>query len=137
MGINGAHKLTHQITGVSMEELLKIVQARRERRGKKEQPTIDIDVSYVFRKLTYKHMKVRVLNILRLCDMFCQSGVKVVLVCDSNIRHHSKRATCNRQVEKYKKKIELYNARCELIHVITQLNNTDSKKEKKRGRKNI
>ena len=46
---------------------------------------------------------------------------RLFLVCDSNIRHHSKRATCNWQVEKYKKKIEL--------------NNTDSKKEKKNLKK--
>jgi hypothetical protein len=118
MGISHAHKLTHQITGITHDELLKIVKSRSLRRASDDKPTIDIDISYVYRKLYNKDGQSRIKYIMCLCEVLCKSGLRVVLVCDGSVRHHSKRASIQRQVEKYKTKVELYQTRCELMQVI-------------------
>ena len=130
MGINNAHKLTHQITGVTQDELLKIVKDRSRRRSYENKPTIDIDISYVYRKLYNKDQHSRIKYIMSLCDLLCKNGVRVVLVCDGSVRHHSKRASIQRQVEKYKTKVMLYQTRCELMHVIKSKSDAKSAEEK-------
>jgi hypothetical protein len=131
MGIHTAHKLTHHLTQVTIEEVVKIVQERSTRRTQTDKPTVDIDVSYLYRKLVYKDPNQRVFHIIKMSDMLCQLGLRVVLVCDGTLRHHSKRAWYIRQQEKYKKKIELYTTRCKIMDISAQINNTDSIETKK------
>ncbi len=135
MGVKNAHHLTHQITGVTQQELLKIVEARSHRRDGQDKPTIDIDVSYVYRKLFYKDNHSRINYIMSICDVLCKSGSRVVLVCDGSVRHHSKRASVQRQVERYKTKVQLYQTRCELMQVIKSISLATTETEKENLKK--
>ena len=131
MGVKHAHQLTHQITGVTQQELLKILEARSHRRDGQDKPTIDVDVSYVYRKLYNKDNYSRISYIMSICDVLCKSGSRVVLVCDGSVRHHSKRASVQRQVARYKSKVELYQTRCELMQIIKNISVAKTEEEKK------
>ena len=66
-----------------------------------------------------------------MCDVLCKSGSRIVLVCDGSVRHHSKRASVKRQVERYETKVQLYQTRCELMQIIKNISLVKTEEEKK------
>lgn len=131
MGITGGHKaLTYCLTNVTLDELNTICCMRRDdsvkagvQRGNK--PTIDVDVSWVIRRFA-SIGKDAISNTLRLCFEFVRIGFVVVLVCDGSIRHHTKRATIKRSIQRYKSQITILEKRKRLMIISDLRTNTDS-----------
>ena len=96
-----------------MVQLNKIIQQRFERRSSIDSnpidvPTVGIDVSWMVHKASKLSEKGRIDHVMRVCDVLCKLGNRVVLVCVGDKRHDTKRATVSWQSTKYKNKVQLY-----------------------------
>jgi hypothetical protein len=113
MGINNAHSLTYSLCNLKLGQLVAIANARlRERQEqsatfKRVTPSIDIDTSWVARRLLSGNMKVRVGHVCRVALCLAQSGLSVTLICDGEKRHDSKRATIKRSADTQQKRLEM------------------------------
>ena len=136
MGVNVTHQQTsYSVKNLTVVQLNKIIQQRFERRRSVDSspidvPTVDIDVSWMVHKASNLSEKGRINHVMRVCDVLCKLGNRVVLVCDGDKRHDTKRATVSRQSIKYKNKIELYLTRCQIVHKCTQVQQSNNHGEK-------
>lgn len=114
MGIKGAHTFTHSVTGVSIGELYQISLSRKIYNLQSPDvhandnfdddiiPTIDVDASWVFRSSSIS-IDNRLSWMMNIGIELAKVGFIVVYVCDGSIRHHTKRATVDRNSKSKKK----------------------------------
>ena len=109
MGIKCGHAATHSITGLSINQIFAIANQRSRTYHAVDippsSPTIDIDASWVVRSKTSISANNKVGYLIRLSLCFAKAGFNVVIVCDGDARHHSKRATTSRIADSYRNKI--------------------------------
>ena len=125
MGIKHAHKLTHAVEALSLGNVEVIARHRFSvnrlqhndtiSTPRLNQPTLDIDVSWLYRSRNSITEENRVTYIFNICLQFTQIGISVVLVCDGDQRHHSKRATIERRSKMYNNSIKGYVTRSKLM----------------------
>ena len=104
MGVKHAHKLTYSTKGLSLSRVELLAHARylEVKNNKKikvkrmQQPTIDVDISWLYRSKSNILEENRLAYVINICLLFSRAGFLVVLVCDGRSRHHSKRATIER-----------------------------------------
>jgi hypothetical protein len=86
-------------------------------------PTIDVDASWVVRSKTIianSHNKVAYIIKIALC--LANAAFNIVLVCNSDKRHHSKRATIKRTADSYNDKLTLLKIQIEYYICLILLN---------------
>lgn len=117
MGIVGAHELSHSVKCLTVQDIYNISSFIRQQRSDLSQPTIDLDASLIFRgsKLSVDN---RMRQMMEICCQFASVGFKVVVVCDGPVRHHTKRASIQRQSEKFSNKVESYLLRVQLMGIM-------------------
>jgi hypothetical protein len=131
MGITGAHKaLTFWLTNVTLDELLTIATKRSHVEIENDidrsmKPTLDVDVSWMVRRSAAAR-KDGLEHTMRVCEQFVKIGFNVVLVCDGSERHHTKRATIKRSVNRYKKQLDMLEKRKKLMSLSEERKNEDS-----------
>jgi hypothetical protein len=107
MGIKYAHKYTHTIKSLTIDNLFTIASQLLKKKNSdavclRSSPTIDVDCSWVVRGFFKGDNDSRVRQLINFSIYLAQVGFHVNLVCDGAIRHHSKRATIQRQSEAQK-----------------------------------
>ena len=124
MGVKYAHQLTHSIKGLSIGNIETIAKKRfvssiyyDDKKSRIQQPTIDVDVSWLYRSKNKIAEENRMSYIVDICLEFCRNGMVVVLVCDGSHRHHSKRASIERRAEMYNNMIQGLMHRSELMRL--------------------
>lgn len=136
MGLNGGHSYTHSISGVNLGELYQIALARSNANNQSavpddvivNTPTIDIDASWIYRSssaIIDNRMKWMINFVLE----FVKIGFIAVLVCDNDVRHHSKRATIERKSKYEKTIIDGYIRRTELMKLAEQREKSNNVEE--------
>jgi hypothetical protein len=98
MGVNGAHTLTYSLPSIKSEQLFSIglfLYNKLDLQGQRL-PTMYVDASWVLRQCSVEG---RIQYLVRLCTFIVGLGFRVVIVCDGNTRHHSKRSTTKRIAE--------------------------------------
>ena len=107
MGVKHAHKLTYSIEGLSLSRVELLAQARylEVKNNKKikvkrmQQPTIDVDISWLYRSKSNIQEENRLGHVINICLVFARVGFCVVLVCDgknpSSFKTSYNRKTCN------------------------------------------
>jgi hypothetical protein len=135
MGIKYAHKYTHSIKNLNLNQLYfiateKIKQCKTNDIECFPTPTIDVDVSWIIRGHCKGSIEDRIVHLLNISNAFTEVGFLVHLVCDGVFRHHSKRATISRLTEAQKKKIDLVINKSQLMLLMENRQDTDSIVEK-------
>ncbi len=138
MGVKHAHKLTYSLDGLSLARVELIAQARflevKSNRNVKisqmQQPTIDVDISWLYRSKGHIQEENRISYAINICLLFARVGFSVVLVCDGGQRHHSKRATIERHCKMYENTIAMYVSRAKLMQLCRQRLQSNSVEEK-------
>ena len=112
MGVTSGSNIVYRITNLSLEDVLLIVRSRKKDLFPNIEdeiiplPTLDIDDSWVIRSCnTISGSQVGYL--CRLALFLCHNGFDVVVVCDGDIRHHSKQATMKRMADCYRDTISI------------------------------
>lgn len=116
MGITGAHELSHSVKGLSVQDVYNISSYIRKQKNIDTQPTIDLDASLIYRssKLSIDNRMVQFIDI---CCHFSRAGFAVFVICDGAIRHHTKRATIQRQASLFSTKVKSYLLRVRLMSI--------------------
>jgi hypothetical protein len=138
MGVKHAHKLTYSINGLTLSRVELVAHARYQevkndnkiKVQRMQQPTIDVDISWLYRSKSNILEENRLAYVINLCLVFARVGFVVVLVCDGGSRHHSKRATIERHSKAYQNTIASYVARAKLMQLCRQRLQSDSMEEK-------
>ena len=136
MGIIGSHKLlTYWLTDVTLKELFTIAKMRCESAlqsgvERSNKPTIDVDVSWVYRRSSCGGTKDALERTFNICLELVKEGFVVELICDGSKRHYTKRATIARQVKQYKSQMNIFEKRAELMQLAERRRLTDSLKER-------
>jgi hypothetical protein len=113
MGINNAHSLTYSLWNLKLGQLVAIANAQlRDRQNqsatfKRVSPTINIDCSWVARRLLSGNLKKHVGYVCRVALCLAQCGLCITLVCDGEKQHDSKRATIKRSADTQQKRLEM------------------------------
>jgi hypothetical protein len=68
--------------------------------------------------------------LINIAVCFVKKGFTVNLVCDGKDRHHSKRATIQRQLDAQKKRLQLIIAKSEIMLLSNNRRNTDRLEER-------
>jgi hypothetical protein len=136
MGIKYAHKLTHSIEELSFGNIETIIRSRYLRNLKNvgtnsrlQQPTIDVDVSWLYRSKRNIKEERRISSMMDFLLEFTRIGISVVLVCDGDTRHHSKKASIERRAKLYSNTIEGYITRNKLMSVTKEKLNANDAQE--------
>ena len=134
MGLKCGHAINYCINDLSFKDVLVIARSRC--RGINNNacyriPTIDVDSSWVVRRLSGLSADMQVASLIRLCSLFTEHGCCVNLVCDGNIRHHTKRSTAKRMIDSYRSKVEYHYLKCRLMSVSIE-RETDSLNDEER-----
>lgn len=122
MGFNGAHELSHSVKGLSLAEVFTICSyIRQQKQLHVQQPTIDLDASLIYRssKLSVDN---RMRQIIDICCQLAAVGFVVVVICDGVSRHHTKRATIQREALQSSNKVKSYLLRVQLMAVLDKKN---------------
>jgi hypothetical protein len=88
-------------------------------------PTMDVDVSWVICRSSFKTMTSQIHHVMKLVDVFTKNGICVVLVCDGDKRYHTKQATIHRRGLVYKNKVKLYFPDAKLSVTVILLQNQE------------
>lgn len=88
-------------------------------------PTIYVDASLVIRSFSCC-VRSRVPQLLRVCCCLSRAGFNVVVVCDAETRHHSKRSTTRRSTEYLTNKINYMKIKASLQSLRQQIASEDS-----------
>ena len=107
MGIKKGHSLTNILKNLNIGQL---VTAATTLLNKKQQskvtdrvaPVIDIDASWIVRRLSASSEQSRVGYLFRLARTLQNVGFVVYIICDGEVRHPSKRSTILRKSKLYK-----------------------------------
>lgn len=131
MGITGAHELSHSVRGLTLQDVYKICTFIRQQRNDNDRPTIDLDVSLIYRssKLSIDNRKRQFIDI---CCQLAAVGFAVVIICDGSVRHHSKRATVQRQASLFGEKVKSYLLRVRLMSIMVLKSSATDTVEKER-----
>lgn len=131
MGIVGAHELSHSLKGLSIEDIYNFCSYNRQQREDASQPTIDLDASLIYRgsKLSVDN---RMRQLMDICCQFASVGFIVVVVCDGPVRHHTKRASVQRQSVNFGNKVQSYLLRVQLMSTVELKNQAVDVAEKTR-----
>jgi hypothetical protein len=118
MGLKCGHADNYQIDNLNFSQVLALLQHCKLRRLDDDNgPVVDVDASWVVRRVSCCTYDMRVISRMRLCLLFIRHGCRVNIVFDGVTRHHSKRSTTKRTVDCYRTKIDMHVAKCELIFV--------------------
>jgi hypothetical protein len=138
MGINRAHNLTCSLNNLDLGQLVMIAIARLHEKQnasptfRRDVPTIDLDCSWVVRRCPRESFFARVEYLWSISKLLAQAGFFVMLVCDSNKRHHSKRATYQRESEEQHHILEMILKKSELMQMSQRRQQTDSVSEREK-----
>jgi hypothetical protein len=112
MGIKYAHQLTHSISGLSLshvdliaQEIFKLKTTHNHHINHIQQPTLDVDISWLYRSKNKITQDNRLRCVINVCLEFVKFGFVVVLVWDGPISHHFKRASTERASQLYNNKL--------------------------------
>jgi hypothetical protein len=103
MGINRAHSLPCSLNNLDLGQLYMIGIARLKEKQNasptfhRDIPTIDLDCSWIVRRSPRESFVGRIECLWSKSILLARSGFFVMLVCDGSKRHHSKRATFQRE----------------------------------------
>ena len=126
MGIKGQHKLSNKLTDIDLNELITIGKYRALRRQhqaesdgdpKCTRPCIDVDASWIVRSVTVIPQN-RESYLWQLCLFLSCNGFDVFIVCDGDVRHHSKRTTTERKAKSHWNRVEYHKLKCELMSLV-------------------
>lgn len=119
MGITGAHELSHSVKGLSIQEVYSVCMYIRLQQRITTQPTIDLDASLIYRssKLSVDN---RMRQIIDICCQLSSVGFLVVVVCDGAVRHHTKRASVQRQAILFSQKVKSYLLQLKLMSILDE-----------------
>jgi hypothetical protein len=114
MGVKGSQDNTTVLSRIKFPTLLQLLQHhhRNNRNNNNEHhvwytsPTIDFDVSWMAQKHPGTVID-RAEKIKEIASLLANNNINVVIVCDAEWRHHSKRASTMRQSTHYKNKVYL------------------------------
>ena len=96
MGVKSGGKILHHVDNLSQDDLVTILRHRATTiRLRDAVPTIAYDANWLARKLASKKSSPAA-NILELVKSFRYKGVNSIIVVDGPTRHHSKKATIER-----------------------------------------
>jgi hypothetical protein len=134
MGIKVAHAITYSILNLNLTSLYNVAfklfqNKKRDGVRRSNNPSVYIDASLIIRGMTCT-AKARPLSFIRLCCCLSRAGFDVVIVCDGEIRHCSKRSTIKRKAEAYDNKITFMKKKCELQYLRQQILEEDSDERK-------
>lgn len=126
MGITGAHELSHSVKDLSIQDVFNVCTYIRQQQQIFTQPTIDLDASLIYRssKLSIDN---RMKQIIDICCQFCKVGFLVVVVCDGAVRHHTKRASIQRQALLFNQKVR---RRVQLMSIMEEKKKANDQAEK-------
>ena len=122
MGIKCGHSINYTITNLRLNDIITITKFRLfERRSfslnndeLSSFPVVDIDASWVIRRIGNTSVAFRVTYLLQLCCLLIKNGCCVKIVCDGDRRHHSKRSTTKREVDCYRNRVDYHFLKCKL-----------------------
>ena len=122
MGIKCGHSINYTITNLRLNDIITITKFRLfERRSfslnndeLSSFPVVDIDASWVIRRIGNTSVAFRVTYLLQLCCLLIKNGCCVNIVCDGDRRHHSKRSTTKREVDCYRNRVDYHFLKCKL-----------------------
>jgi hypothetical protein len=135
MGIARGHSLLYSISNVTFFNICRIARERAKLSkqivaGRSQNPVLDIDASWLL-FVTNPVCSIQVQKIIEICLVFAKVGFDVVLICDGNNRHFSKRATTDRVFNKQKGNTNLYLHQCQYSRLIDKFNKDDTSNEEK------
>jgi hypothetical protein len=135
MGIKYAHTYTYCIKNLTIDNIFTIASQRLKIKNQlalslRTIPSIDVDCSWIIRGFCKGHLECRVRQLINLSLSFVKAGFNVNLVCDGPERHHSKRATTQRQADVSKRRLEIIVYKAELMMLTTRRRSTDSIEER-------
>jgi hypothetical protein len=118
MGLKTGHQISYTINSVNLTSLYNVAfQLMQEKKiddvFRANIPTIYIDASWVVRSMTCSPQG-RTAYFVRFCCCLSRAGFHVVVVCDGDKRHWSKRSTIKRKADSYYNKIMFMRKKCEL-----------------------
>ena len=138
MGIKCGHAATYSLKGLSLNQIYTIAKQRsiayHAESVAPPSPTIDIDASWLVRSKTSISPSNKIGHLMRVSICFVKAGFNVVIVCDGDSRHHSKRATTIRIADSYRNRILFLKNQNRILHLYTTArvagrSNTDDEKE--------
>ena len=82
MGVKHAHKLTYSIEGLSLSRVELIAQSRylevkknkQVKVNRMQQPTIDVDISWLYRSKSHIQEDNRISYVINICLLFSRAG---------------------------------------------------------------
>ena len=119
MGIKVGHSINYIVNDLNLKELIEIAKSRRNDCSNGDEllpgpPVIDIDASWIIRRYLNVSDDCRINYLMKLCLLLMNEGCWVHIVCDGEVRHHSKRATTKRLVDCYRNKMNYHLLKCQL-----------------------
>ena len=134
MGVKSGYQMLYTLNKVSFSDLCTILRHRASERSVANTPdsnectipTVYFDVSWLQRKMCTKTSNGSCQDILSLALQFVKEGIKVVLACDNrNHRHHSKKATIQRDQQCEQYRIDVICLKKKLLELVTTDGQTD------------
>ena len=114
MGVKCGHSINYCINNLSFND---VVNVARSRNGFSRMPTIDVNASWVVRRMTGLSFYMRVSLLLQLSILFTEQGCCVNIVCDGICRHHTKRSTSKRTIDLNRSKVDYHFLKCRLMSI--------------------
>lgn len=130
MGIKGKDLQTYSIKLNDVTSLYNVLfqyRCNKIRYGitKSSKPIVFVDASLIIRSLSCC-IRSRVPQLIRICCCFSRAGFNVVVVCDGEHRHHSKRSTMKRAASVLTNKINYMKIKSSLQSLRHQISSEDS-----------
>ena len=133
MGLTSPKALTYVIKNLNVRNLKDILESIRQLEGRSNLH-FDVDCNWVAFKLgCNKNPDEATKKVVDFLECLAQYGFIVTPVCDGEQRHHSKRATTERQAKYEKAKIQSTVDRLMLVAVSQQLQNDTNLNEEERA----
>ena len=120
MGVKYGIKLVDQLLMLTFSQFFTIARDRAEKNGRPGKPVLDIDASWLWYKFRSRAGG-PIGNIIDFVRFLATDGFTVCVVCDSDERHHSKRASIERRVEREHARFMAIEARALIMRISIKL----------------
>ena len=142
MTFKNGSRLFYSIDNVSFDDLCTIIRNRNSERVKNDAvrgaPTIYFDVSYLARKLSWNNNHDPSKDIISLAIQFAKENINVVLAADNrSYRHHSKKATIERNQQAEQARIDTIFLKKKLLLLVEQSRTTNESENMKTVMKKV
>ena len=115
MGLKCGNSINYSLINLNMDQLMRLARYRMDRRASSSSgnrlPVIDMDASWIIRRCNLQP-SMRLNYLFGMCLAFISEGCCITIICDGDVRHHTKRSTTKRTADLHQESIEFHHLKC-------------------------